>query len=86
MSETLGDTTRSDGPGRSERGGERASLPARMALFYRQVIAELRKVIWPTRNEMSTYSVVVMLFLIFMIAITWGADFGFARLILWIFG
>jgi preprotein translocase subunit SecE len=35
---------------------------------------------------MVTYSIVVVLFLIFMIAVTWGADFGFARLILAVFG
>ena len=34
-------------------------LPARISLFYRQVIAELRKVIWPTRKELVTYTTVV---------------------------
>ena len=29
-------------------------LPARISLFYRQIIAELRKVIWPTRKELVT--------------------------------
>lgn len=68
------------------RGRERVGVPARINRYLKEVVAELRKVIWPTRNEMVTYSIVVVLFLIFMIAVTWGADFGFARLILWIFG
>jgi preprotein translocase subunit SecE len=69
-----------------DQGPERGNLAQRLVRFMREVVAELRKVIWPTRNEMVTYSIVVVLFLIFMIAVTWGADFGFARLILAIFG
>ena len=38
------------------------SLPARISLFYRQVLAELRKVIWPTRKELITYTTVVIFF------------------------
>ena len=33
-----------------------------MGLFYRQVVAELRKVIWPTRRELVTYTTVVLVF------------------------
>jgi preprotein translocase subunit SecE len=69
-----------------DSGPERGNIAQRIVRFLREVVAELRKVIWPTRNEMVTYSIVVVLFLIFMIAVTWGADFGFARLILAIFG
>ena len=69
-----------------ERGRDRVGVPSRVSRYLKEVVAELRKVLWPTRNEMVTYSVVVVLFLIFMIAVTWGADFGFARLILLIFG
>jgi len=69
-----------------DRTKNRVGPAARIARYLREVVSELRKVIWPTRNEMITYSVVVVLFLVFMVAVTWGADFGFARLILWIFG
>lgn len=64
----------------------RLNIAQRIVRYLREVSSELRKVIWPTRNEMVTYSIVVVLFLIFMIAVTWGADFGFARLTLAIFG
>lgn len=78
------------GKGRAtrSRGQElkRVNIAQRIMRYMREVASELRKVIWPTRNEMVTYSIVVIIFLIFMIAVTWGADFGFARLILWIFG
>lgn len=46
-----------------------------------QVIEELRKVIWPTRNQMVTYTIVVFLFLIFMTALVSGVDFGAGKLV-----
>ena len=46
-----------------------------------QVIDELRKVIWPTRNQMVTYTIVVFLFLIFMTALVSGVDFGAGKLV-----
>jgi preprotein translocase subunit SecE len=69
-----------------DQGEKRGNLAQRVMRYLREVAGELRKVIWPTRNEMVTYSIVVIIFLVFMIAVTWGADFGFARLILAIFG
>ena len=31
----------------------------RTARFYRQVVAELRKVVWPSRKQLTTYTAVV---------------------------
>lgn len=62
------------------------SLPARVSLFYRQVIAELRKVIWPTRKELVTYTSVVIVFVLMVIAYVSVLDFVFAKAILAIFG
>jgi preprotein translocase subunit SecE len=56
------------------------------ALFLRQVAAELRKVIWPTRNELVTYTVVALTFIIFMVVIVTSLDYGFTKLMFWIFG
>ena len=61
-------------------------LPARISLFYRQVVAELRKVIWPTRRELVTYTSVVIVFVMVVIAYVSVLDFGFAKAILAIFG
>ena len=36
------------------------SPPARLVRFLREVIAELRKVIWPTRKQLVTYTAVVL--------------------------
>ena len=57
-----------------------------VGLFYRQVIAELRKVVWPTREQLSTYFVVVLAFVMVMIAIVSVLDFVFGTAIFKIFG
>jgi preprotein translocase subunit SecE len=56
------------------------------ALFIRQVAAELRKVIWPTRNELVTYTTVALVFVIFMSTIVLTLDYGFTKLMFWVFG
>jgi preprotein translocase subunit SecE len=69
-----------------DRGEARKPLPARISLFYRQVVAELRKVLWPTRRELLTYTSVVIVFVLIVIAYVSVLDFGFAKGILAIFG
>jgi preprotein translocase subunit SecE len=54
--------------------------------YLKQVVAELRKVIWPNRKQMGTYTSVVLAFLIFMVAMIGLVDLGLAKLVLWAFG
>jgi preprotein translocase subunit SecE len=54
--------------------------------FLKQVVAELRKVIWPNRKQMVTYTTVVLMFLVFMVALIGGVDLGLAKLITLVFG
>jgi preprotein translocase subunit SecE len=54
--------------------------------YLKQVIAELRKVIWPNRKQMGTYTSVVLAFLIFMVTLIGLVDLGLAKLVLWVFG
>ncbi|MCX2965317.1 preprotein translocase subunit SecE [Gordonia sp. NPDC062954] len=58
----------------------------RIWVFLQQVVAELKKVIWPTRREMITYTIVVLVFVIIMTAFISGLDLVFARGVLWLFG
>jgi len=51
-----------------------------------QVVAELRKVIWPNRKEMISYTTVVLAFLVFMVALIFGVDLGLAKLVMLVFG
>jgi len=66
--------------------GERLNPFSRLIRFVREVVAELRKVIYPTRKELVTYAVVVIVFLVLMTSFVAGADYGLARLILLVFG
>jgi preprotein translocase subunit SecE len=71
------------------RDGARAgkgSLPSRFVRFLREVVAELRKVIWPTRNQLVTYTIVVLVFVSFMVALVSLLDFAFGRGVLFLFG
>ena len=55
-------------------------------LFIRQVVAELRKVIWPTRREIRTYTIVAMTFILVLVAIVTSLDYGFTKLVFYVFG
>jgi preprotein translocase subunit SecE len=59
---------------------------ARIALFIRQVIAELKKVVTPTRKELTNFTIVVLVFVIIMMALVWGLDQVFGLLVLYVFG
>jgi len=65
---------------------ERTSLFGRLARFLREVVAELRKVIWPTRRQLVTYTIVVLVFVSFMVALVWLLDLVFAQGVLYLFG
>jgi preprotein translocase subunit SecE len=58
----------------------------RLGRFIREVIAELSKVIWPTRKELVTYTIVVIIFVSIMVALVAGLDILFAKGVLIIFG
>lgn len=78
--DTRGDTA--DKPGRPNDGKKRTSP----ALFYRQVVGELRKVIWPTRTDLIRYTIVVLVFVLIMVGIVSALDFLFTEGVLAIFG
>ncbi len=54
--------------------------------FYRQVVAELRKVVWPTQQQLVTYFIVVMVFVLVVMTIVSLLDLGFGRLVFKVFG
>jgi preprotein translocase subunit SecE len=70
-------TVRSRGSKRPERTGP--------VLFYRQVVAELRKVVWPTQQQLVTYFFVVIVFVAFMMALVSGLDLAIGKAIFAIF-
>jgi len=68
------------------RKEKKPSLFARLVRFIREVWAELRKVIWPTRKQMVTYTTVVLVFVAFMVALVALLDFAFRKGVFWLFG
>jgi preprotein translocase subunit SecE len=69
-----------------KRDTERLGIVGRLLRFIREVVAELRKVIWPTRKELLTYTAVVIVFVTVMLTIVALLDLGFAKAVLWVFG
>jgi preprotein translocase subunit SecE len=66
---------------RAESGQKRS-----LARFLREVVAELRKVIWPGRRELITYTTVVIVFVAFIVALVAGLDLLFAQGVIAVFG
>jgi preprotein translocase subunit SecE len=72
---------------KSKKTGNRSANPFLFIYNYlKQVVAEMRKVIWPNRKQMLTYTSVVLGFLAFMVALVGLADFGLTKLVLLVFG
>ena len=69
------------------RGGKRPALsqPASRCSTARSS-AELRKVIWPTRNELVTYTVVSVIVRDVMVASSACCDYVFTKLVFRLFG
>lgn len=58
----------------------------RIVLFIRQVIGELKKVVRPTRTELWTFFVVVLVFVIVIMVYVGLIDLAFSRLVELVFG
>jgi len=76
-----------EGPA-TDTGGERPSgnIFSRFGVFLRQVGAELRRVIWPTRKQVVNYSIVLLVFVVIMGLYIAGLDFIFTEGVLFVFG
>ncbi|MBK5224532.1 MAG: preprotein translocase subunit SecE [Acidimicrobiia bacterium] len=59
---------------------ERTSPPQ----FVREVRSEMRKVAWPTRDEVIHYSIIVLIAIVVMTAFIAAVDFAFGEAILWV--
>ena len=54
--------------------------------FLKEVRAELKKVNWPTRQEMIAYTIVVLVAVVFLTSLVFAMDLGFSKAVLRIFG
>jgi preprotein translocase subunit SecE len=75
------------------RGGQRPPIPVqqqrrqrlKIRTYLGEIRSELRRVIWPTRTEVFTYSVVVIFVVTVITAVVFALDLGFAQGILELF-
>ena len=79
------------GSGRTSRKGGRSGNPVSrffraLSLFVSQILDELRKVVRPTRHELWNYTLVVIVFVSFMMALVSVFDLGFSKLVALVFG
>ena len=87
--ETEGTKAKSKGKAKTAKASQGGGLlaPIKFVITYiKQVVAELRKVIWPNRKQMVSYTTVVLVFLVFMVALIGVVDLGLAKLVLLVFG
>jgi preprotein translocase subunit SecE len=82
----VAERTKDDDTPKLKKERKRSGFFGRIGGFFREVISELRKVIWPTRNELLTYTGVVIVFVTVMTTIVAVLDYGFGKGILWAFG
>lgn len=77
-----------DSKKKTRKGGKRAKKGPlkRLALFYRQIVAELRKVVWPTRNQLTSYTGAVIVFVVLMIGLIMLFDYGLSNAAKYVFG
>jgi preprotein translocase subunit SecE len=64
----------------SEVDGARERTP--LPVFLREVRSELRKVHWPDRTQIVSYTVVVLVLTLVLTSFTWGVDEVIRRIVL----
>ncbi len=71
--------------GRGRGGNAITRFFASIGLFISQVLDEMRKVVRPTREELTTYTIVVIVFVVAVMLFVFGLDTLFTRLVFWVF-
>ncbi len=77
-----------DDQGKPTRAPRSATKSARVgpAQYLGEVRDEMRKVAWPSRDEVVRYSIVVIITVIVYTAMVGGLDFAFGFLSKWLYG
>ncbi|WP_323959141.1 preprotein translocase subunit SecE [Arthrobacter sp. JZ12] len=83
MTDTAASSSKGNPAGKQE---PKRGFFSRTILFVRQIIAELRKVVVPTRKELVRFTITVLAFVIIMMLIVTGLDFLFGTGAVWLFG
>jgi preprotein translocase subunit SecE len=57
---------------------------ARIVTFFKEVRRELKRVLWPNRKELTTYTAVVLFAVGVVALIIWLVDAAYLQLINWV--
>ncbi|WP_129359245.1 MULTISPECIES: preprotein translocase subunit SecE [Micrococcaceae] len=74
------------GAAEEDASTEKRGFFGRIFLFFKQVIAELKKVVSPTKRELLNYVIIVLVFVAFMLLLIFGLDYLFGQGAFWLFG
>ena len=79
----------SDKPRAPERrpgaAGGQTSERTSPAQFFSEVRGEMRRVAWPTRSEVINSTIIVLIAVVFMTSLIFGADFLWAKAVLFLY-
>ena len=65
----------------SNRENEKPKFTSRISNYFKGVRSELKKVNWPTKKELTNYTVVVLATTFAMTLVIWGLDLIFQNLV-----
>lgn len=80
------DRTRRPAPRARGAKAEELGLFGRIGRFIRQIVAELKKVVRPSRNDLVGYATAVLVFVAAVMAFVTLVDLGVGLLTAWVFG
>jgi len=72
-------------PERRAAAGAHASERTSPRQFFMEVRGELRKVAWPTRNEVINSTIIVLIAVVFMTTLIFCADYVWAKAVLFLY-
>lgn len=65
----------------SNRDSEKPKFTSRVKNYFKGVRSELKKVNWPTRKELTNYTIVVFFTTLVLTVVIWGLDLVFKGLL-----
>lgn len=78
------DASRAPSP-QAPRGNAVTRFFRAIGLFFSQVIDEMRKVVPPSRQELRSYTIIVIVFVTVVMLAVFGLDALFTKLVFWVF-
>ena len=72
-------------PDRKQPAPSHASERTSPTQFFMEVRGELRKVAWPTKNEVINSTIIVLIAVVVMTSLIFGADYVFAKGVLFLY-